>query len=239
MILDDGAKETSYMGKKLKNKTRCAEAHSLKLLISTCLDMIVTANCILEFSLPSLMASDLLLCLLPSLTLHFIMESKKILELWRKARNNLHGRLMKTNYEAVPNWWFYIILCVVFLLSCELAKGSANSFNSHGGQIGLNIITEMVIGYIYPGRPLANVSFKTYGYISMSQALSFLSDFKLGHYMKIPPKSMFIAQLVGTMVASSVYFGTAWWGLDTDDHCPLATCPTDPGVVVKGCPVMH
>lgn len=93
-------------------------------------------------------------------------------------------------------------------------------------QIGLNIITEMIIGYIYPGRPLANVAFKTYGYISMSQALGFLSDFKIGHYMKIPPKSMFIAQLVGTVVASSVYFGTAWWLLTTVEHiCDPANLP--------------
>lgn len=57
------------------------------------------------------------------------------------------------------------------------------------------MITELVIGYMYPGRPLANVAFKTYGYISMTQAIMFLSDFKLGHYMKIPPKSMFIVQV--------------------------------------------
>lgn len=31
--------------------------------------------------------------------------------------------------------------------------------------------------------------------------------------------------------------GPNWWGLDVDDHCPLAACPTAPGVVVKGCPV--
>lgn len=62
-------------------------------------------------------------------------------------------------------------------------------------QIGLNVITELVIGYMYPGKPLANVAFKTYGYISMTQALSFLGDFKMGHYMKIPPKSMFIVQV--------------------------------------------
>ncbi|KAL0301051.1 UNVERIFIED_CONTAM: Oligopeptide transporter 1 [Sesamum radiatum] len=72
-------------------------------------------------------------------------------------------------------------------------------------QIGLNIITEMIIGYIYPGRPLANVAFKTYGYISMSQALGFLSDFKLGTYMKIPPKSMFIAQLGGCSQVSTTF----------------------------------
>ncbi|KAJ6405041.1 hypothetical protein OIU84_013089 [Salix udensis] len=53
------------------------------------------------------------------------------------------------------------------------------------------------MGLIYPGRPIANVCFKTYGYISMSQAVSFLSDFKLGHYMKIPPRSMFVVQCIG------------------------------------------
>jgi hypothetical protein len=36
--------------------------------------------------------------------------------------------------------------------------------------------------------------FKVYGFISMKQALEFLQDFKLGHYMKIPPRIMFMAQ---------------------------------------------
>jgi OPT family oligopeptide transporter len=27
-----------------------------------------------------------------------------------------------------------------------------------------------------------------------------------------------------------------WWGTEVD-HCPLASCPTAPGIVVKGCPV--
>lgn len=57
------------------------------------------------------------------------------------------------------------------------------------------MITELIIGYMYPGRPLANVVFKTYGDNSMWQAITFLQDFKLGHYMKIPPKSMFIVQV--------------------------------------------
>ncbi|KAF2288778.1 hypothetical protein GH714_013078 [Hevea brasiliensis] len=94
-------------------------------------------------------------------------------------------------------------------------------------QPGLNVITELTIGYMYPGRPLANVAFKTYGYISMSQALMFLSDFKLGHYMKIPPKSMFIVQLVGTVIASSAYYGTAWWLLSSIKNiCDPEKLPT-------------
>lgn len=59
----------------------------------------------------------------------------------------------------------------------------------------LNIITEYIIGYLYPGRPVANILFKVYGFISMKQAITFLQDFKLGHYMKIPPRSMFLAQV--------------------------------------------
>ncbi|KAJ0986924.1 hypothetical protein J5N97_005280 [Dioscorea zingiberensis] len=132
---------------------------------------------------------------------------------------DVYTRIMKRNYPVVPQWWFVSVLVVVLGLSlwaCEgfgkqlqlpywgllLACAVALVFTLPIGVItattnqtpGLNIITEMIIGYLYPGRPLANVSFKTYGYISMTQALSFLQDFKLGHYMKIPPKSMFYVQ---------------------------------------------
>ena len=60
---------------------------------------------------------------------------------------------------------------------------------------GLNAITKYMMGLIYLGRPIANVSFKVYGYMSMNQAVSFLNDFKLGHYIKIPPRSMFLVQV--------------------------------------------
>ena len=52
-------------------------------------------------------------------------------------------------------------------------------------QIGLNVITELIIGYMLPGRPIAMMLFKTYGYITMLQAIQFTSDYKLAHYMKI------------------------------------------------------
>lgn len=64
---------------------------------------------------------------------------------------------------------------------------------------GLNVITEYIIGYVYPGYPVANMCFKVYGYISMTQAITFLQDFKLGHYMKIPPRTMFMAQVSHTI----------------------------------------
>uniref|UniRef100_A0ACD5YLQ9 Uncharacterized protein n=1 Tax=Avena sativa TaxID=4498 RepID=A0ACD5YLQ9_AVESA len=153
---------------------------------------------------------------------------------------DVHTRIMKRNYKTVPQWWFHLMLILVMALSlftCVgfggqlqlpywgllLACAIALTFTLPIGiitattnmQPGLNIITELIIGYLYPGKPLANVVFKTYGYISMGQALTFVSDFKLGHYMKIPPRSMFYAQLAGTITASTVHFATAWFLLTT------------------------
>ncbi|XP_014502634.1 oligopeptide transporter 1 isoform X1 [Vigna radiata var. radiata] len=188
-----------------------------------------------------------------------LFHGKTIVKMWKRTTSALkektfgdvHTRIMKKNYEQVPEWWFVsilVLMVVVALITCEgfhkqlqlpwwgvlMSLGIALVFTLPVGviqattnmQAGLNVITELIIGFIYPGKPLANVAFKTYGYISMSQALGFLGDFKLGHYMKIPPKSMFIVQLVGTVVASSVYFGTAWWLLTTVPNiCDISVLP--------------
>lgn len=53
--------------------------------------------------------------------------------------------------------------------------------------------------------------FKTWGYIAMAQGLTFASDFKLGHYMKIPPRPMFWAQVVATVVAGTTQLGVQAW----------------------------
>ncbi|CAI0452549.1 unnamed protein product [Linum tenue] len=165
---------------------------------------------------------------------------------------DVHTRLMK-RYKQVPVWWFVAILAVniaVILFACEyynatlqlkwwgvlLACAVAIFFTLPIGiinattnqQPGLNIITEYIIGYAYPERPVANICFKVYGYISMAQALTFLSDFKLGHYMKIPPRSMFVVQVVGTIVAVMVYLGTAWWMMESIPNlCDQDKLPAD------------
>ena len=45
----------------------------------------------------------------------------------------------------------------------------------------------------------------------MAQALQFTSDFKLGHYMKVPPRPMFWAQIVATVIAGTVQLGVQAW----------------------------
>ncbi|XAR55181.1 hypothetical protein NMG60_11030601 [Bertholletia excelsa] len=175
---------------------------------------------------------------------------------FQEKKMDIHARLM-SSYKQVPEWWFWLILVVniaVTIFACEyyneqlqlpwwgvfLACVVAFIFTLPIGIItaitnqtpGLNIITEYIIGYIYPGYPVANMCFKVYGYISMTQAITFLQDFKLGHYMKIPPRTMFIAQIVGTLVAGSVYLATAWWLMETipeicQSSSSVWTCPSD------------
>ncbi|KAK6250777.1 Oligopeptide transporter [Theobroma cacao] len=165
---------------------------------------------------------------------------------------DIHTKLMR-KYKLVPTWWFVVILLsniALILFACKhyneslqlpwwgvlLACAIAFFFTLPIGIIaattnqapGLNIITEYVIGYMYPEHPVANMCFKVYGYISMTQALTFISDFKLGHYMKIPPRSMFMAQVVGTLVAVVVYTITAWWLMEEIPHlCDTSLLPPD------------
>jgi OPT family oligopeptide transporter len=77
--------------------------------------------------------------------------------------------------------------------------------------ISINVITELIIGYLLPGRPIAMMLFKTWGFNTMSQALNFASDFKLGHYMKIPPRPMFFCQVVATVISGTVQLGVQYW----------------------------
>lgn len=105
-------------------------------------------------------------------------------------------------------WWGLILttlISLIFTLPIAVITATTNQTP------GLNVITEYIFGLVYPGRPIANTCFKTYGYISMSQAVSFLNDFKLGHYMKIPPRSMFLVQVIGTLIAGTINTSVAFW----------------------------
>ncbi|XP_026431373.1 oligopeptide transporter 4-like [Papaver somniferum] len=159
-----------------------------------------------------------------------------------KGKMDIHTKLMK-RYPEVPNWWFHVLLAatvIVSLLLCTVLKDQVQMpwwgllfscalafiftlpisiITATTNQTpGLNIITEYVMGIILPGKPIANVCFKTYGYMSMAQAVSFLNDFKLGHYMKIPPRSMFLVQFIGTIIAGTVNIGVAWWLLTSIEN---------------------
>lgn len=68
-------------------------------------------------------------------------------------------------------------------------------------QITLNVISEFVGGFIVPGNALVMNMFKAYGCMTLLHAISFSQQLKLGHYLKIPPRAMFRAQLTATVLS--------------------------------------
>ncbi|KAA8524890.1 hypothetical protein F0562_011313 [Nyssa sinensis] len=160
----------------------------------------------------------------------------------KNAKLDIHSKLMKS-YKEVPQWWFLILLvgstAVSLLISFVwkedvqlpwwgmlFAVGLALIVTLPIGVIqattnqqpGYDIIAQFIIGYVLPGKPIANLLFKTYGRISTIHALSFSSDLKLGHYMKIPPRCMYTTQLVGTLVSGTVNLAVAWWMLGSIEN---------------------
>lgn len=129
-------------------------------------------------------------------------------DIWARFRRigseeeDVHSRLM-SRFKTVPIWWY----AAVFLVMIGMALGVVLGFPTHMSwwaffialiisavwfvplgiimastniSIGLNVVTEFIIGYMQPGRPMAMMLFKTYGYITMYQGMYFTQDLKLG-----------------------------------------------------------
>jgi OPT family oligopeptide transporter len=138
----------------------------------------------------------------------------------------------------LPEFHARCILAFVYTLPLSVIAATTNQ------ALGLNVITELIIGYALPGRPIAMMLFKTWGYITMWQAVSFISDLKLAHYMKIAHRPMFFCQIVATIVAGTVQLGVQAWmfsnieGLcDADQRdgfiCPVTTVFGNASILVS------
>ncbi|KAH9292759.1 hypothetical protein KI387_042054 [Taxus chinensis] len=124
----------------------------------------------------------------------------------------------------LPWWGMLLASGIACILSLPIGVIQATT----NQQPGYNVVAEFIIGYLLPGKPIANILFKTYGRISTTHALSFLADLKLGHYMKIPPRCMYVAQLVGTILAGTINLCIAWWLLTGTEHiCDVNSLPSD------------
>ncbi|KAE8357948.1 OPT oligopeptide transporter protein-domain-containing protein [Aspergillus caelatus] len=163
-------------------------------------------------------------------------------EIWAKFKNaraggeDIHRRLMHA-YNDVPDWWYGILTVIVlglgvltvrywdtelpvwgFLVICfgmglvlilpeGILQGTTNQ------RVFLNIITELIAGYAYPGSAIANTMVKCYGYNSIKHAMDFAQDLKMGQYMKIPPRALFAGQVYASIIATMTQTGVLRWML--------------------------
>ncbi|ORY51537.1 hypothetical protein BCR33DRAFT_458016 [Rhizoclosmatium globosum] len=154
-------------------------------------------------------------------------------ELWFRFRakledldqEDIHNTLMDI-YPVVPEAWycpFYLDWCLdyfcvsnehsfnlpwfgfcwqLLLLGVDRAIRIIQAIS--GQLIELKAVSELISGYIFQGDIMAVMTFKTLSSVAMSQGLVLVSDMKLGHYLKIPPRSLFITQFIGSVLGAVV-----------------------------------
>ena len=166
---------------------------------------------------------------------------------------DIHSYLMR-RYPDVPRWWFLatgatcVVLGIVGIEICKtglpvwayllalifsaifvLPFGIIQAITNQ--QFYLNVLAEVMVGYALPGHPVAVMLFKMISADSVGQAVAFCSDLKFGHYMKVPPRLIFVAQFSGSAIAVISGVLAQEWALDnipdicSPDQKSFFTCP--------------
>ena len=133
--------------------------------------------------------------------------------------------MMKSGYKEVPLWWWGASLTATWVvgIACLYAMKStlpwwgfvlSTAFTLvfmlfFGAQCGitgfgfnLQPIAQMLAGYLFPGRPLANLYFTCYTYNTMSMGLTLARDLKMGQWVHLAPKCTFTVQVIGCLVGA-------------------------------------
>ncbi|KAI5458943.1 OPT oligopeptide transporter protein-domain-containing protein [Mariannaea sp. PMI_226] len=135
-----------------------------------------------------------------------------------------HYKLM-LDYDEVPNTWYFVIfaaswivgivclyvmkstlpwwgfiMATIFLFVFMVFCGAQYAITGFG--FNLQPIFQMLAGYMFPGRPLANMYFTTYTYNGISQGFLLLRDLKLAQQNKLSPKATFTTQVVGCVMGA-------------------------------------
>lgn len=171
----------------------------------------------------------------------------------RQEYKDLHNRLMSA-YKEVPEWWYLTIVVFslatgiaynvkyetgypvwalfaalamssVFVIPCGIVYAVTNV------EVTMNVLAELIGGYALPGKPIAVILFKSYGFVSTAQAIGYAADLKIGHYAHIGPRHLFFAQMIASVVSCFVGVGVISWQISNiSDFCHPGqvsrfTCP--------------
>ncbi|KAH9972971.1 oligopeptide transporter [Lactifluus volemus] len=132
-------------------------------------------------------------------------------------------------YEEAPWWWYLLLLVLAFFAGLiSVLKGettlpvwsyivalisgaivtpfSTLLFARMGNGIATNQLFKMIAGAINPGRPVANLYFAMWSHDVVSTSIGLAGDLKMGQYLKIPPRALFLAQIWGTIIGAIVNY---------------------------------
>ncbi|KAF9225684.1 OPT superfamily oligopeptide transporter [Gyrodon lividus] len=187
-----------------------------------------------EIGLPYLTGSNVWLNITNSLAIGGLIAhcvffwSPVVREAFVQARSGTqpdpHWKAMQ-KYKEVPYWWYICLLVLSFVAGLvAVLKGQTTLpwysfvvallfgsfvtpfsqllFARMGSGIATNQLMKMVAGAIAPGRPVANL----YVHGIIGQSIGFAGDLKIGQYLKIPPRVMFLTQVWGTVLGAIINY---------------------------------
>lgn len=137
-----------------------------------------------------------------------------------------HYRLMLRNlYKDAPGWWWGTVLLLSFIVGmvCLYVMKStlpwwgfivANlisllfmlffgaQYGLTGFQFNVQPICQMLAGYMFPRRPLANLYFTCYTYNSLQQGQVLAKDLRLAQNVHLSPRCTFFVQVCGCVIGA-------------------------------------
>lgn len=159
------------------------------------------------------------------------------------------------NFKEVPEWAFMVILVISIVLSILCVKLYPTEtpvwgiffalainfvflipltfiYSVTGFSFGLNVLVELIVGYALPGNGMALMFIKAIGYNIDGQAQNYITDQKMGHYLRIPPRALFRCQMLSVLISSFISLVVINFAIDNiEDYCSPTqhqrfTCPT-------------
>lgn len=159
-----------------------------------------------------------------------IYHGKQVMEILKSKdllKPDIHYKLMK-NYKKISKFYYLMFFLICLLCSSLLNRFSLNNSLGYWGIpiacgigviltipngiiyalttqfIPVHVVAEALGGLIYPGDAVGNMIFKTYSFQTCYQAVTYLYYLKLGHYLKLPPRAVFLVIVVGTLWAALI-----------------------------------
>lgn len=156
-------------------------------------------------------------------------HGSRVMRSWKLKKvepDDIHAKLMRS-YPKIPTWWFAAMFIISFIVIVTATDYLPFEFQSStvvvslllsllylipgglivaqtGLQIGNNILADVIGAYLLPSQPRAFMLFKGLAVQTLLSCMVFVSNLKIGHYMKISPRATFAIQVVVMLCVSSV-----------------------------------
>ncbi|KAG5934869.1 hypothetical protein E4U59_005946 [Claviceps monticola] len=99
--------------------------------------------------------------------------------------------------------WAYVAALLVGIVISPLSTLLQARF---GNGISTNNLSKMLAGLMVPERPIGNMYFSAWWHNVISNSVNLCGDLKMGEYLKIPPRVMFLTQIYGTVLGGFVNY---------------------------------